>query len=183
MQELSDMFGWPNDSSTSSSASSIPPWSAGSLPSDHVSRCKDNLQPMMQQELLHHQPVGSSWSSPNSVPQHMHHPSFASSSSGYENGAVVPDANSSSNSARLSHVDVSGRANMVDVSSKDSSTRQARASCKVFLGQHAYQLVEANQLKKGDVLTVAQLAGIMGAKHTSLLIPLCHNIFLSKVGS
>lgn len=51
----------------------------------------------------------------------------------------------------------------------------------VHLGTHAFKLVAANQVAKGDVLTVAQLAGIMGAKHTSLLIPLCHPLQLSSV--
>lgn len=59
--------------------------------------------------------------------------------------------------------------------------REAQASGVVSIGPEAYALVAANQIKKGDVLTVAQLAGIMGAKHTSTLIPMCHNIFLSKV--
>ena len=52
---------------------------------------------------------------------------------------------------------------------------------QVSLGEHAFKLVASNQLAQGDVLTVAQLAGIMGAKHTSMLIPLCHGLHLSKV--
>jgi cyclic pyranopterin phosphate synthase len=52
----------------------------------------------------------------------------------------------------------------------------------VLLGQPAFDLVKANALAKGDVLSIAQVAGIQGAKHTSSLIPLCHNILLSKVG-
>eukprot|EP00798_Chlamydomonas_sp_ICE-L_P019902 gene19902-26605_t len=70
---------------------------------------------------------------------------------------------------------------MVDVSEKASTRREARASACVLLGREAFQLVRENKLKKGDVLSVAQLAGIMGSKHTSTLIPLCHNINISKV--
>lgn len=98
----------------------------------------------------------------------------------------------------LSHVDATGRASMVDISNvrpphtltapslphaaqKPVTTRSATASAVVHLGPHAFKLVAANQVAKGDVLTVAQLAGIMGAKHTSLLIPLCHPLSLSSV--
>jgi len=71
---------------------------------------------------------------------------------------------------------------MVDVGNKPSTTRTATASGRVLLGETAYRLVEQNGLKKGDVLTVAQLAGIMGAKQCSSLIPLCHPIALTKIG-
>ncbi|XP_020267280.1 cyclic pyranopterin monophosphate synthase, mitochondrial isoform X2 [Asparagus officinalis] len=81
----------------------------------------------------------------------------------------------------LSHVDTSGQASMVDISSKEDSNRVAVASCRVLLGQKAFSLVAANQIAKGDVLNVAKIAGISGAKHTSNLIPLCHNIGLSHV--
>lgn len=64
---------------------------------------------------------------------------------------------------------------------KPSSTRTATASARVELGPHAFGLVASNTVKKGDVLGVAQLAGIMAAKQTANLIPLCHNIQLSKV--
>ncbi|KAK9814661.1 hypothetical protein WJX72_009391 [[Myrmecia] bisecta] len=74
-----------------------------------------------------------------------------------------------------------GKAAMVDVGHKADTRRVARASARVLLGPDLYQLVASNRMKKGDVLTVAQLAGVMGAKHTSLLIPLCHNIFISSV--
>lgn len=63
---------------------------------------------------------------------------------------------------------------------KQATERAAVASARVHLGRAAYALVERNAISKGDVLTTAQLAGIMGAKHTALLIPLCHNIFISK---
>lgn len=84
--------------------------------------------------------------------------------------------------SRLTHTDDNtGRATMVDITSKSSTIRSATASARVILGYHAFSLVAANKLKKGDVLTVAQLAGIMGAKQTSSLIPLCHPLLLSHV--
>lgn len=82
---------------------------------------------------------------------------------------------------RLSHIGSEGEAQMVDVSLKEISKRSAVASCKVFLGKKAFDLVSANQLAKGDVLSVAKIAGIIGAKQTSNLIPLSHNISLSHV--
>ncbi|KAL5863316.1 hypothetical protein ACOSQ3_000830 [Xanthoceras sorbifolium] len=81
----------------------------------------------------------------------------------------------------LSHIGRTGEAQMVDVSPKESSNRTAVASGKVILGKKVFDLVLANQLAKGDVLSVAKIAGISGAKHTSTLIPLCHNITLSHV--
>lgn len=81
----------------------------------------------------------------------------------------------------LSHVDGIGKAKMVDVSSKDDSKRIAAASCRVLLGQHAFNLVAANRIVKGDVLNTARIAGIQGAKRTSDLVPLCHNISLDRV--
>ncbi|XP_023771029.1 cyclic pyranopterin monophosphate synthase, mitochondrial [Lactuca sativa] len=86
------------------------------------------------------------------------------------------------NESKLSHISVKGEAQMVDVSDKDISTRVAIASCKVILGKKVYDLVSANQVAKGDVLSVAKIAGITGAKQTSNLIPLCHNINLTHVG-
>ncbi|CAH8336699.1 unnamed protein product [Eruca vesicaria subsp. sativa] len=83
--------------------------------------------------------------------------------------------------SKLTHVGVSGEAQMVDVSSKDNTKRTALASCKVNLGKRVFDLVLANQMGKGDVLGVAKIAGINGAKQTSSLIPLCHNIALTHV--
>lgn len=85
------------------------------------------------------------------------------------------------NESKLTHISVKGEAQMVDVSHKDISKRVAIASCKVLLGKKVYDLVSANQVAKGDVLSVAKIAGITGAKQTSNLIPLCHNIDLSHV--
>ncbi|XP_071726562.1 cyclic pyranopterin monophosphate synthase, mitochondrial [Rutidosis leptorrhynchoides] len=85
------------------------------------------------------------------------------------------------NESKLTHISSKGEAQMVDVSHKDISKRVAIASCKVILGKKVYDLVSANQVAKGDVLSVAKLAGISGAKHTSNLVPLCHNINLTHV--
>ncbi|XP_059375389.1 molybdenum cofactor biosynthesis protein 1-like isoform X2 [Carassius carassius] len=87
------------------------------------------------------------------------------------------DAQSSSldaTSEQLTHTDAQGKASMVNVGSKAVTSRTAMACGKVILGPKAFNLVRANQLAKGDALAVAQLAGIMGAKQTSSLIPLCH---------
>uniref|UniRef100_A0A034VWT8 Molybdenum cofactor biosynthesis protein 1 n=2 Tax=Bactrocera dorsalis TaxID=27457 RepID=A0A034VWT8_BACDO len=89
--------------------------------------------------------------------------------------------NSDNNSANLTHVDYAGKAQMVDVTAKQSSERVAEARATVIVGPTIAQLIHVNNMSKGDVLSVAQLAGIMGAKRTSELIPLCHNISLSSV--
>lgn len=85
------------------------------------------------------------------------------------------------NKSSLTHIDLSGRATMVNIGDKIESERTAKAGASIYLGQEAFNLVKENKMKKGDVLTVSQLAGIMAAKRTSELIPLCHNILLSKV--
>lgn len=79
----------------------------------------------------------------------------------------------------LTHVGASGEARMVDVTTKDPTHRTATAIATVILSPEAFQLVADNEISKGDVLTVAKLAGIMGAKHTSSLIPLCHPLLLT----
>ncbi|XP_068667044.1 cyclic pyranopterin monophosphate synthase, mitochondrial [Aristolochia californica] len=81
----------------------------------------------------------------------------------------------------LTHVDTTGRAQMVDVSNKENTKRIAVADCRVILGEKTFNLVAANLIGKGDVLNVAKIAGIAGAKQTSNLIPLCHNISLTHV--
>ncbi len=70
---------------------------------------------------------------------------------------------------------------MVDVGDKSVTKRTAIAGARVLLGELAYHMVASNSVAKGDVLTVAKIAGITAAKHTSFLIPLCHNIALSRV--
>lgn len=82
---------------------------------------------------------------------------------------------------RLTHTDNKGKAIMVDVGNKEIQVRIARARGKILMASEAVRLVRENMMKKGDVLSVAQVAGINGAKQTSTLIPLCHNIVLDKV--
>ncbi|KFO27006.1 Molybdenum cofactor biosynthesis protein 1 [Fukomys damarensis] len=84
-------------------------------------------------------------------------------------------------SDQLTHVDSEGRAAMVDVGWKPDTDREAVASAVVLLGPVAFELVQQNQLKKGDALGVAQLAGVQAAKLTSQLIPLCHHVALSHI--
>ncbi|PNI77183.1 MOCS1 isoform 6 [Pan troglodytes] len=84
-------------------------------------------------------------------------------------------------SEQLTHVDAEGRAAMVDVGRKPDTERVAVASAVVLLGPVAFKLVQQNQLKKGDALVVAQLAGVQAAKVTSQLIPLCHHVALSHI--
>jgi len=82
---------------------------------------------------------------------------------------------------KLTHTDSKGKAVMVDVGEKDIQLRIAKARGHIKLAAETIQLIKDNLLKKGDVLTVAQLAGISAAKQTSYLIPLCHNIVLDNV--
>jgi cyclic pyranopterin phosphate synthase len=82
---------------------------------------------------------------------------------------------------KLSHVDESGRARMVDVSDKAETQRIASAKGEIVMQKSTLDLIQAGEIKKGDVLTLAQVAGIMAAKRTSDLIPLCHPLQLSKV--
>ena len=100
-----------------------------------------------------------------------------------ENNTVTlkKDTNSrlSDSMSKLSHTDSKGRAQMVDVGAKKDTSRIAVASAKVYLGPEAFHLVKENKIQKGDVLTVAQLAGIMASKLTANLIPLCHNISIT----
>ncbi|XP_028840508.1 molybdenum cofactor biosynthesis protein 1 isoform X1 [Denticeps clupeoides] len=90
-------------------------------------------------------------------------------------------AESSPTSDRLTHTDAQGRAAMVDVGGKGVTPRTAKATATVLLGSKAFRLVRDNQLSKGDALAVAQISGIMAAKQTSALIPLCHPLSLDHV--
>src|SRR5450830_314849 len=85
-------------------------------------------------------------------------------------------------SNKLTHLDDKGNARMVDVGGKLETVREAVARCRVLLAPATFELVKAGNLKKGDVLTVAQVAGIQAAKHTWELIPLCHQINITFVG-
>ncbi|MBT1450016.1 cyclic pyranopterin monophosphate synthase MoaC [Glaciecola sp. XM2] len=82
----------------------------------------------------------------------------------------------------LTHIDQSGNANMVDVSEKQATTRIAVATAAVLMQKETLALIKSNDLKKGDVLATARIAGIQGAKQCSTLIPLCHPLMISKVG-
>ena len=83
--------------------------------------------------------------------------------------------------ATLTHLDQSGAAAMVDVSAKPNTNRLARAGALVQTTPQVIELIAQALLKKGDVLATARIAGIMAAKKTSELIPLCHPLLLSKV--
>lgn len=82
---------------------------------------------------------------------------------------------------KLSHLDEHGRARMVDIGSKPDTERLAVARGEVRMLPATLELIRAGQIQKGDVLTVAQIAGITAAKRTSELIPLCHPLPLTKV--
>ncbi|MBE9524783.1 MAG: cyclic pyranopterin monophosphate synthase MoaC [Chloroflexi bacterium] len=82
---------------------------------------------------------------------------------------------------KLSHLDKSGRARMVDVGQKPVTERMAVAKGEVHMLPETLALIQAGSLKKGDVLTVAQLAGVMAAKRTAELIPLCHPLPIDQV--
>ena len=83
--------------------------------------------------------------------------------------------------AKLTHIDDNGQAQMVDVSEKAVTTREARAKATVAMKPETLKLILEGGHKKGDVLSVARIAGIQAAKRTSDLIPLCHPLMLSKV--
>ena len=83
--------------------------------------------------------------------------------------------------ANFTHFTQDGRPQMVNVGKKDETQRIAIATGKVLVGEDTLLAIAAGGLKKGDVLSVAQLAGIMGAKKTSELIPLCHPLALSHI--
>ena len=85
------------------------------------------------------------------------------------------------NSGNLTHLDPEGRSQMVDVSDKAATIRQAVATAKVRMLSETFRAIELGNAPKGDVLGTARLAGIMAAKQTSALIPLCHPLPLQKV--
>ncbi len=80
----------------------------------------------------------------------------------------------------LTHFDAQGNARMVDVSGKDITHREATAEGRIAVSDEAFAAVEGRAVKKGDVLTVAQVAGIMGCKRTADLIPMCHLLNLTN---
>ncbi len=84
-------------------------------------------------------------------------------------------------SDRLSHIDESGRARMVDVSAKADTAREAVARGTVRMEAETLALIQSGGVAKGDVIAVARLAGVMAAKHTHELIPLCHPLLLTDI--
>lgn len=81
----------------------------------------------------------------------------------------------------LTHIDEKGRPKMVYVGDKKDTKRTAVAKGTIKVSKKTFDLIKSGNIKKGDVLSVAQIAGIMGAKKTSDIIPMCHNIFISGV--
>lgn len=81
----------------------------------------------------------------------------------------------------FSHTDQNGKANMVDVGHKPNQIREAKAKGFISLQPETVRLIRENLMKKGDVLTIAEIAGIQAAKRTPELIPLCHTLLLTKV--
>lgn len=84
-------------------------------------------------------------------------------------------------SPRFSHIDQQGKANMVDVSAKPETARQAVAEGYVYASPAVLEQIQQNQIAKGDVFSVARIAGIQAAKNCANLIPLCHPLLLSKI--
>ncbi|BGP30976.1 hypothetical protein JCM10296v2_002738 [Rhodotorula toruloides] len=115
----------------------------------------------------------------------------AADDSSLSNDKRSPAPSSSSAPSSLTHIDpATGKASMVSVSQKASTVRSATAEGDIYLGASAFSLIDFGhssspsstmKTKKGDVLSIAQLAGLMGSKHTSLLIPLCHPLSLSHI--
>ena len=85
------------------------------------------------------------------------------------------------NTPELTHVDEQGNVRMVDVSEKSDTVRTAVAEGRVLVGPEAFRRIKEDDIRKGNVLAVAQIAGIQGAKETSRLIPLCHGLNLAGV--
>ena len=81
---------------------------------------------------------------------------------------------------KFSHLDNKGNAKIVDISKKKKSSRYAKAKATVWLSKKILTMIKNDKFKKGNVINIARIAGIMGAKHTSSLIPLCHNINLDS---
>ena len=81
----------------------------------------------------------------------------------------------------FTHFNAQGRARMVDVGEKNKTCRKAVAAARVLVNEETFSLIKTGGVKKGDVLTVAQVAGIMGAKRTPDLLPMCHPVLLDGV--
>ena len=83
--------------------------------------------------------------------------------------------------ADFTHFDSSGRSHMVDITAKSDTVRRATATGRVLVNAETFRLIQTGGMKKGDVLGTAQIAGIMGAKRTPDIIPMCHPILLKGV--
>ena len=81
----------------------------------------------------------------------------------------------------FTHFNEQGRAKMVNVGEKPVTVRTAVAAAHVLVNRQTFELIRSGGMKKGDVLTVAQIAGVMGAKHTPDLIPMCHPILIDGI--
>jgi len=93
----------------------------------------------------------------------------------------VPECHVGADAPTLSHVNVEGRARMVDVGRKPDQRRVARAQGKINMAPQTRDLVAQNLMKKGDVLAVAEIAGVQAAKRTGEWIPLCHTLLLTGI--
>jgi cyclic pyranopterin monophosphate synthase len=82
---------------------------------------------------------------------------------------------------KLTHVTETGKANMVDIGNKPMQIRTAIATGHITLSAETLELISVNKIKKGDVLTIAEIAGIQGGKRTSELIPLCHPLLITRI--
>ncbi len=94
---------------------------------------------------------------------------------------MVAKARRAAGSAALSHLDAGGKARMVDVGDKPETAREARAGGEITMSAQALRLIRSGSVAKGDPLQTARLAGIMAAKQTAALIPLCHPLALTYV--
>ena len=94
---------------------------------------------------------------------------------------IVPDRESEENHGRLTHFDDSGRARMVDVGEKAATRRVAIAAGRVTMRPETAEVIREGRAAKGDVLGVAQVAAIMGAKKTHELVPMCHPLLLTRI--
>jgi cyclic pyranopterin phosphate synthase len=95
-------------------------------------------------------------------------------------GQVNPNGAAKKTAPELTHIDTAGKPRMVDISAKADTDREAIAKCTVRMKPATFALIKEGKVAKGDVLTTAQLAGIIGAKQTPFLIPLCHPLLINE---
>ncbi len=94
---------------------------------------------------------------------------------------IILEDNNKIMTEKFSHIDSEGRARMVDVGHKPDQLRIARAEGRILLSLDTISLIQDNLIKKGDVITIAEIAGVQAAKRTADMIPLCHQIQLTKI--